>query len=117
MVSEHLYTRASSDMDPCHWSLCIGASCDASPWLCGLLPLVTRSLPPSLPPAGAGGAAVVGGGLADSPAPRRPAPGQGQQRGLHPRAPTGTLPQGRQEALRQGRQEVTTTALFGLPSC
>ena len=72
-------------------------------------PLVTGPCP--LPLAGAGGAVVVGGGLADGPAPRRPAPGQGQQRGLHPGAPAGTLPEGRQEALRQGGQEVTNLQL------
>lgn len=57
-------------------------------------------------PAGAGGAAVGSGGLAHGTAPRRPAGGQRQQRGVHARVPHGTLPQGCQEALRQSWQKV-----------
>lgn len=57
-------------------------------------------------PAGAGGAAVSGGGLAHGAAPRRSAGGQRQQRGVHAGVPHGTLPQGRQEALRQSGQKV-----------
>lgn len=60
----------------------------------------------AVPPAGAGGAAVGGGGLAHGAAARRPAGGQRQQRGVHAGVPHGTLPEGRQEALRQSRQKV-----------
>ena len=92
---------------------CYLASVIKPPHVTVFIACLTPVPPP--PPAGARGAAVVGGGLADGSAPRSPAPGQGQQRGVHPGAPAGALPEGRQEALRQGGQEVSP-APFRPPS-
>lgn len=63
--------------------------------------LLSHSYFVSFTPAGSGGAALSGGGLAHGTAPRRSAGGQRQQRGVHSGVSPGTLPQGRQETLRQ----------------
>lgn len=51
--------------------------------------------------AGAGGAVIGRSGLAHSAAASRPAGGQRQQRGVHSGVSPRTVPQGRQETLRQ----------------
>lgn len=67
-------------------------------------------------PAGPGGAALSGGGLADGAASRCAAAGQRQQRGVHAGVPPGTSPQGREETLRQSGQKVTGRSGGGVPA-
>lgn len=64
-------------------------------------------------PTGSGGAALGNGGLAHGSASSRSAAGQRQQRGLHPGVSPRTLPQGREETLRQSGQKVDERAARG----
>lgn len=60
------------------------------------------------PSAGPGGTVVSCGWLAHSAATSRPAAGQRQQRGVHSGVSPHTLPQRRQETLRESWQKVNT---------